>query len=86
MFPKLRTSSATSAIVAAIDAKKVSGVSEVDRWEVFTHGGRRSTRIDAVEFALSIVELGTGKILLTPMDRDGAQSGYDMPLPRAHAT
>lgn len=66
----------TSASVA-IDAKKVSGEGEADRWEIFTHGGRQTTGIDAVEFAQKVVSLGAGEILLTSMDRDGTKAGYD---------
>ena len=69
-------------IVVAIDAKKVSAEGE-DRWEIFTHGGRRATGIDAVEFARRVVGLGAGEILLTSMDRDGTKSGYDIALTRA---
>ncbi|MHC5231661.1 imidazole glycerol phosphate synthase subunit HisF [Brucella sp. LJL56] len=72
-------------IVVAIDAKKVSGVGEVDRWEIFTHGGRQTTGIDAVEFAQKVVSLGAGEILLTSMDRDGTKVGYDVALTRAVA-
>lgn len=72
-------------IVVAIDAKKVSGVGEADRWEIFTHGGRQPTGIDAVEFAVSVVKLGAGEILLTSMDRDGTKSGYDISLTSAVA-
>ena len=70
-------------IVVAIDAKKVSNGNEADRWEIFTHGGRRETGIDAVEFACLVVEKGAGEILLTSMDRDGTQAGYNIPLTRA---
>jgi len=72
-------------IVVAIDARKVSGEAETPRWEIFTHGGRNATGIDAVEFAASIVERGAGEILLTSMDRDGTKAGYDIPLTRAVA-
>jgi cyclase len=72
-------------IVVAIDAKKVSGGDEPDRWEIFTHGGRETTGIDAVEFARKIVALGAGEILLTSMDRDGTKSGFDLQLTRAIA-
>jgi cyclase len=65
-------------IVVAIDAKK-SG----DRWEVFTHGGRRATGLDAVEWAHRMEKLGAGEILLTSMDRDGTRSGFDLALTRA---
>ncbi|MER8781332.1 imidazole glycerol phosphate synthase subunit HisF [Mesorhizobium sp. M0437] len=72
-------------IVVAIDAKKVSAASEADRWEIFTHGGREKTGIDAVEFARRVVDLGAGEILLTSMDRDGTKAGYDIALTRAVA-
>jgi cyclase len=71
--------------VVAIDAKKVSRASEKDRWEIFTVGGRKSTGIDAVEYAREVVALGAGEILLTSMDRDGTKQGYDIPLTRAIA-
>jgi len=72
-------------IVVAIDAKKVSKPGEKDRWEIFTHGGRNPTGIDAVEYAREVVALGAGEILLTSMDRDGTKQGYDIPLTRAIA-
>ncbi|MRG54706.1 imidazole glycerol phosphate synthase subunit HisF [Phyllobacterium sp. SYP-B3895] len=72
-------------IVVAIDAKKVSGEGEADRWEIFTHGGRKATGIDAVDFARRVVDLGAGEILLTSMDRDGSKIGYDIPVTRAIA-
>jgi imidazole glycerol-phosphate synthase subunit HisF len=68
-------------IVVAIDAKRVSS----DRWEIFTHGGRKSTGIDAIEYAQEVVSLGAGEILLTSMDRDGTRQGFDLPLTRAIA-
>jgi len=70
-------------IVVAIDAKKVSGSDEADRWEIFTHGGRNPTGIDAVEYAAEVVALGAGEILLTSMDRDGTREGFDLELTRA---
>jgi len=70
-------------IVVAIDAKKVSKPGEKDRWEIFTHGGRKPTGIDAVEYAKEVVALGAGEILLTSMDRDGTKAGYDIALTRA---
>ncbi len=70
-------------IVVAIDAKKVSGEEETPRWEIFTHGGREPTGIDAVEFARKVVALGAGEILLTSMDRDGTGEGFNIPLTRA---
>jgi cyclase len=69
-------------IVVAIDAKRVRGS---DRWEIFTHGGRNSTGIDAIEYAQEVVSLGAGEILLTSMDRDGTRQGFDLPLTRAIA-
>ena len=68
-------------IVVAIDAKSVAA----GRWEIFTHGGRKSTGIDAVDYAREVVSLGAGEILLTSMDRDGTKSGYDIALTRAIA-
>jgi cyclase len=72
-------------IVVAIDAKKVSSPGEEDRWEIFTHGGRTPTGIEAIGFARRVVELGAGEILLTSMDRDGTKAGFDIPLTRALA-
>jgi cyclase len=69
-------------IVVAIDAKRVNGEGEPDRWEVFTHGGRKPTGIDAVAYAEEVVALGAGEILLTSMDRDGTKIGFDIPLTR----
>jgi cyclase len=70
-------------IVVAIDAKKVSKPGEAGRWEIFTHGGRTPTGIDAIAYAREVVGLGAGEILLTSMDRDGTKSGYDLALTRA---
>ncbi|MDH5693383.1 MAG: imidazole glycerol phosphate synthase subunit HisF [Gammaproteobacteria bacterium] len=70
-------------IVVAIDAKKVSAEDEEPRWEIFTHGGRKPTGLDAIEWARKMVELGAGEILLTSMDRDGTKIGFDLPLTRA---
>jgi imidazole glycerol-phosphate synthase subunit HisF len=70
-------------IVVAIDAKKTSQSDEADRWEIFTHGGRKGTGIDAVEWAKKMVAYGAGEILLTSMDKDGTKSGFDLPLTRA---
>ncbi len=70
-------------IVVAIDAKKVSSKDEPDRWEIFTHGGRKSTGIDAIEWAVKMVDFGAGEILLTSMDRDGTREGFDLVLTRA---
>jgi cyclase len=73
------------AIVVAIDAKKVSGPGETDRWEIFTHGGRNRTGIDAIAYAREVAERGAGEILLTSMDRDGTGDGFDIGLTRAIA-
>lgn len=73
-------------IVVAIDAKKVSAESEPSRWEIFTHGGRKPTGIDAVAWAKKMVDYGAGEILLTSMDRDGTREGFDLPLTRAIST
>lgn len=72
-------------IVVAIDAKKVSQDGEPLRWEIFTHGGRNPTGLDAVDYAREVVTLGAGEILLTSMDRDGTKIGYDVALTRAIA-
>ena len=72
-------------IVVAIDAKKVSRPGEPDRWEIFTHGGRNATGLDAVNYAREVVALGAGEILLTSMDRDGTGQGFDIALTRAVA-
>src|ERR1041385_6028052 len=68
-------------IVGAIDAK----VTGPNKWEIFTHGGRKSTGLDAIAYAKEVVSLGAGEILLTSMDRDGTRKGYDIPLTRAIA-
>ena len=68
----------SQAVVVSVDAKKTG-----DRWEVFTHGGRNQTGLDAVEYAIEVVAKGAGEILLTSMDRDGAKIGYDTELLRA---
>jgi len=70
-------------IVVAIDAKSVSQEGEAPRWEIYTHGGRKATGIDAVEWAQRMVKYGAGEILLTSMDRDGTKNGFDIPLTRA---
>jgi cyclase len=72
-------------IVVAIDAKQVSGDGEPLRWEIFTHGGRKPTGLDAVAWAQKMVEFGAGEILLTSMDRDGTRVGFDIALTRAIA-
>lgn len=72
-------------IVVSIDAKKVSIDGEADRWEIFTHGGRQPTGIDAIAFARKVVDRGAGELLVTSMDRDGTKSGYDIALTRAIA-
>ena len=70
-------------IVVAIDAKRVSGKDEPPRWEIFTHGGRKATGLDAIEWARRMVDYGAGEILLTSMDRDGTKNGFDLELVRA---
>lgn len=70
-------------IVVAIDAKQVSAEGEAPRWEIFTHGGRKPTGLDAVEWARKMVEMGAGELLLTSMDKDGTKSGFDLGLTRA---
>ncbi len=70
-------------IVVAIDAKKVSAEGEESRWEIFTHGGRKETGINAIEWAIKMVDYGAGEILLTSMDRDGTREGFDLKLTRA---
>jgi len=72
-------------IVVAIDAKRVAGAGDQPRWEIFTHGGREPTGIDAVAYAQEVVALGAGEILLTSMDRDGTRDGFDLELTRAVA-
>ena len=68
-------------VVASVDARKVAGGS----WEIFTHGGRKATGIDAVEHAIRLAQLGAGELLVTSMDGDGTQAGYDLELTRAIA-
>ncbi|MCB1919197.1 MAG: imidazole glycerol phosphate synthase subunit HisF [Candidatus Competibacteraceae bacterium] len=70
-------------IVVAIDAKSVQQTGDTPRWEIFTHGGRRPTGIDAIAWAQRMAEYGAGEILLTSMDRDGTKSGFDLELTRA---
>ena len=70
-------------VVVAIDAKRVSTVGEPARWEIFTHGGRTATGIDAIQFAQDVVRRGAGELLLTSMDRDGTKAGFDLELTRA---
>ncbi len=74
-------------IVVAIDAKRVAGTGELgdadNKWEIFTHGGRKPTGIDAVEWAIKMANYGAGEILLTSMDRDGVKTGFDLGVTRA---
>jgi cyclase len=70
-------------IVVAVDAKQVPDAGESRRWEIFTHGGRRATGIDAVQWVERMVAYGAGEILLTSMDRDGTKDGFDLALTRA---
>jgi len=72
-------------IVVAIDAKKVSSEGEENRWEIFTHGGRKPTGIDAVQWAVKMAQYGAGEILLTSMDQDGVKNGYDLGVTKAIA-
>jgi cyclase len=72
-------------IVVAIDAKRISKPGQAERWEIFTHGGRNPTGLDAVDYAREVAALGAGEILLTSMDRDGTKQGFDIPLTRAIA-
>ena len=73
------------AIVVAVDAKRVNRPDERPRFEIFTHGGRNPTGIDAIEYAVEVARLGAGEILLTSMDRDGTGDGFDLALTRAVA-
>jgi imidazole glycerol-phosphate synthase subunit HisF len=75
----------TQCIVVAIDAKRVSLENETPRWKVFTHGGRRETDLDVIEWAKKMAKLGAGEILLTSMDRDGTRDGFDLILTRSVA-
>jgi len=70
-------------IVVALDAKRVNAAGEPDRWEIFTHGGRKETGINAVEWAKKMADYGAGEILLTSMDRDGTKNGFDLGVTRA---
>lgn len=70
-------------IVVALDAKSVSAPGETPRWEIFTHGGRTPTGLDAIEWAVKMAEFGAGELLLTSMDRDGTKVGFDLALTRA---
>ena len=67
-------------IVVAVDANKVTGSGEAGRWEIFTHGGRKPTGLEAIAYAREVVSLGAGEILLTSMDRDGTRQGFDIAL------
>jgi imidazole glycerol-phosphate synthase subunit HisF len=73
----------SQAIVVAVDAKRVSAAGEPERFEIFTHGGRNATGVEAVAYAAKVAELGAGEILLTSMDRDGTKAGFDLALTRA---
>lgn len=73
----------TQCIVVAIDAKKTSAENEIDQWEIFTHGGRKNTHIDAIEWAVRMAAYGAGELLLTSMNKDGTQNGFDIKLTRA---
>ena len=71
--------------VASVDARRVSQPGEPGKWEIFTHGGRKPTGIDAVEYAVKVADLGAGELLVTSMDGDGTQAGYDLELTRTIA-
>lgn len=70
-------------IVVAIDAKRVNAAEDAPRWEIFTHGGRKPTGLDVLEWARRMTDYGAGEILLTSMDRDGTKAGFDLELTRA---
>jgi imidazole glycerol-phosphate synthase subunit HisF len=72
-------------VVASVDARRVSGEGEPSKWEIFTHGGRKPTGIDAVEYSKLVTDLGAGELLVTSMDGDGTQAGYDLELTRTIA-
>lgn len=72
-------------VVASVDARRVSDAGEPGKWEIFTHGGRKETGIDAVEYAQKVADLGAGELLVTSMDGDGTQAGYDLELTRTIA-
>jgi len=72
-------------VVASVDARRVGSVGQGSRWEIFTHGGRRATGIDAIAHAVNLAKLGAGELLVTSMDGDGTQGGYDLELTRAIA-
>jgi cyclase len=85
--PELVTEAArhhgSQCIVVAMDARRTSGADEPARWEIFTHGGRKATGLDAVQWARRMADSGAGELLLTSMDRDGTKSGFDLELTRA---
>ncbi|MEO9461241.1 MAG: imidazole glycerol phosphate synthase subunit HisF [Marinomonas sp.] len=72
-------------VVASVDARKVSAEGSGAKWEIFTHGGRKPTGIDALEYARKVAELGAGELLVTSMDGDGTKAGYDLELTRSIA-
>ncbi|MFZ9395500.1 MAG: imidazole glycerol phosphate synthase subunit HisF [Erythrobacter sp.] len=72
-------------MVASVDARRVGAAGDAPRWEIFTHGGRKPTGIDALEHAVRLAELGAGELLVTSMDGDGTQAGYDLDLTRTIA-
>jgi len=89
LTPRLITDAAlrfgSQCIVVAIDARRIPGTTASPRWQVYIHGGRTPTELEAVAWARQVEELGAGEILLTSMDTDGTQDGYDIPLTRAVA-
>jgi len=72
-------------VVASVDARRVDGDGSEAKWEIFTHGGRKPTGIDAVEYAVKVTQMGAGELLVTSMDGDGTQAGYDLELTRTIA-
>lgn len=83
LVPEAAQRYGTQCIVVAIDAKRISKKSQPPRWEVMSHGGRKPTGKDALQWAQTMAEAGAGEILLTSVDRDGGKRGYDLPLTRA---
>jgi cyclase len=87
LVPEIAARFGSQCVVASIDARASTGSARAEgrSWEIFTHGGRRATGIDAVEHAVRLAELGAGELLVTSMDGDGTQAGYDLGLTRAIA-
>jgi cyclase len=85
LIKEIANSIGAQCLVVAIDARRVSAPGEPLRWEIFTHGGRKPTGLDAVEWAIRMAQFGAGELLVTSMDRDGTKQGFDLPLTRAIA-